>query len=352
MKEIHVGVCGNHSGARMLAHKATRAGYYCPSMSKDAVRVMKHCDKCQRFSRVMNSHPEKFTTITSSWPFAKWGVDIVGPMPPGKGSRKFLVVAVDYFTKWAEAEAMAAITITNIICFLWRSVVCRFRIPHALVTDNGTQFDSQQFRKWCFELRIRNYYSSVLCPKENGQVKATNKTLMRTMKKKLQKKKGALVEYVPEVLWSYRTTVRTLTGETPYSPTYGTKAIIPTEVGYPSFKVAYYNPRLNDEGISLNLDLLQEKKDDAQVTWAAYQDRTAPYFNKAVNLRKFQVGDWVLRKVSLMTKEATEGKLAPKWESPYQIVKCQGKGAYHLKSETGRMLPRAWNAEHLKKYYM
>jgi hypothetical protein len=89
MKEIHVGVCGNHSGARMLAHKATRAGYYCPSMSKDAVRVMKHCDKCQRFSRVMNSHPEKFTTITSSWPFAKWGVDIVGPMPPGKGSRKF-----------------------------------------------------------------------------------------------------------------------------------------------------------------------------------------------------------------------------------------------------------------------
>jgi hypothetical protein len=68
--------------------------------------------------------------------------------------------------------------------------------------------------------------------------------------------------------------------------------------------------------------------------------------------RKFQVGDWVLRKVSLMTKDLAKGKLAPKWEGPYQVVRCQEKVAYHLKSEIGKMLPRAWNAEHLKKYYM
>jgi hypothetical protein len=83
----------------MLAHKATQAGYYWSSMNKDAARVVKHCDECQRFSRVVSSHPKKFTAITSPWSFAKWGVDIVGPMPPGKGGRKFLVVAVDYFTK-------------------------------------------------------------------------------------------------------------------------------------------------------------------------------------------------------------------------------------------------------------
>jgi hypothetical protein len=177
-------------------------------------------------------------------------------MPPGKGSRKFLVVAVDYFTKWAEAEAMVAITATNIISFLWRSVVCRFRIPHTFVTDNGTQFDSQQFRKWCSELRIRNNYSSVLRPKTNGQVEATNKTLMRTLKKKLREKKEAWVEYILEVLWSYRTTVRTPTGDTPFSLTYGTEAVILAKVGSLSFRVAYYNLGLNDEGISLNLDLL------------------------------------------------------------------------------------------------
>jgi uncharacterized protein (UPF0371 family) len=82
----------------------------------------------------------------------------------------------------------------------------------------------------------------------------------------------------------------------------------------------------------LNFDLLQEKRDDAQVTWATYQGRTTRYFNKTVDPKKFQVEDWVLRKVSLMTKDATEGKLAPKWEDPYQVVKCHEKGAYHLKS--------------------
>jgi hypothetical protein len=90
-----------------------------------------------------------------------------------------------------------------------------------------------------------------------------NKTLMRKLKKMLQQKKSAWVEYVPEVLWSYRTTVRTTTNDTLFSLTYGTEAVIPAEVGSPSFKVVYYNPRLNDEGINLNLDLLQEKRDDA-----------------------------------------------------------------------------------------
>jgi hypothetical protein len=144
----------------MLAHKAMQAGYYWPSMSKDLARVVKHCDKCQRFSRIMKTDPEKLTSITSLWPFAKWGVDIVGPMPPGKGSRKFLVVAVDYFIKWAEAEAeaeaLAAITTTNIVNFLWRSIACRFGIPHAFVRDNGKQFDCGAFKKWCSKLHIRN----------------------------------------------------------------------------------------------------------------------------------------------------------------------------------------------------
>jgi hypothetical protein len=76
-----------------------------------------------------------------------------------------------------------------------------------------------------------------------------------------------------------------------------------------------------------------KKKDNAQITWVAYQGRTARYLNKTVDPRKFQVGDWVLKKVSLMTKEATKGKLALKWEGPYQVVKWHEKGAYHLKSE-------------------
>jgi hypothetical protein len=312
LKEVQHGVCGNHSGAKALANKIIRAGYYWPTMIRDAKEMVRACDACQRFTRVSNSPPEYLHSVTSPWPFAKWGVDIVGPMPPGKGNRKFIVVAVDYFTKWAEAEALAAITTKNVIKFLWKSVICRFGIPYAMVTDNGKQFDCDRFREWCAELGIRKSFSTPVFPKSNGQVEATNKTLIQMLKKKLGRKKGAWVEYLPKVLWSYRTTVRTATGETPFALTYGMEAVIPVEVGSSSFRVAHYNPGLNEEGINLHLDLLQERREDAHAACAAYQSRVAKYYDKKVKPREFSVGDWVLRKVNLMTKEPADGKLGTK----------------------------------------
>jgi hypothetical protein len=178
--EIHEGVCGNHSGAKTLVNKVIKTGYYWPTMNKDATKLVRTCDACQRFARITKSPPEYLHSITSPWPFAKWGVDIVGLMPSGKGNKKFVVVAVDYFTKWAEAEALAAITTDNVIKFLWKSIVCRFGIPYAMVTDNGKQFDCARFRKWCFELGIRNSYSTPVFPQSNGQVEVTNKTLIQS----------------------------------------------------------------------------------------------------------------------------------------------------------------------------
>lgn len=133
------------------------------------------------------------------------------------------------------------------------------------------------------------------------------------------------MEYVPEVLWSYRTTIRTPTSETPFSLTYGMEAVIPAEVGSPSFRVSHYNPRLNEEGIVLHLDLLQERREDAKVAWATYQRQVAKYFDKNVKLRTFKVGDWVLRKTKLMTRDPVEGKFAAKWEGPYRVVSCHKK---------------------------
>lgn len=118
LKEVHHGVCGNHSGAKALANKIIRAWYYWPTMIRDMKEMVRTCDACQRFTRVSNSPQEYLHSVTSPWPFAKWGVNIVGAMPPGKGNRKFIVVAVDYFTKWAKDEALAAITTESVIKFL------------------------------------------------------------------------------------------------------------------------------------------------------------------------------------------------------------------------------------------
>jgi ribonuclease HI len=351
LKEIHGGVCGSHSGGRILAHKAIRAGYYWPKMYQQSMEMVKACDKCQKFANDQKSPPEELTSITSPWPFSMWGVDIVGPLPPGKGGVKFVVVAVDYFTKWVEAEALVHITSQNITKFLWRSVICRYGLPHAFVTDNGKQFDCQAFRDWCKDWKVRNYFSSPGHPQANGQVEATNKTIFKILKKKLEDRKGAWAEQLHEVLWAYRTTERTPTGDTPFGLAFGSEAVVPVETELSSLRVQKYNHELNEEGLKLSLDLLEERRDQAEMVMASYRQKTAQYFNRRVKPRSFKIGDWVLRKVTLATKERADGKLAPNWEGPYRVVGCNRPGTYHLETSEGRRLSHPWNAEHLKRYY-
>jgi hypothetical protein len=92
-----------------------------------------------------------------------------------------------------------------------------------------------------------------------------------------------------------------------------------------------------------HLDLLRERREDARVAWTTYQCRVARYFDKKVKLREFKIGDWVLRKVNLMTQEPTDGKLAQIWEGPYRVVSASKNSDYHLATKEGKPVPRAWN---------
>jgi ribonuclease HI len=118
LREIHEGICGNHSGTQSLAKKVVRAGYYWPSIQADADLLVRHYDKCQRFANLHHSPSEELTPMTSPWPFAQWGLDIMGPLPIGRHQLRFVVVAIDYFTKWVEAEPLATITERNIQNFV------------------------------------------------------------------------------------------------------------------------------------------------------------------------------------------------------------------------------------------
>ena len=114
MREIHEGVYENHSGGRSLVHKLIRAGYYWPTMLKDTQAYVRSCDKCQRFSNFIRQPSEELTPMTAPWPFAQWGLDIIGLFSTTVRQLRFLVVGIDYFTKWVEAEALATITKKNI----------------------------------------------------------------------------------------------------------------------------------------------------------------------------------------------------------------------------------------------
>ena len=178
-----------------------------------------------------------------------------------------------------------------------------------------------------------------------------NQTLLKIIKTKLDDTKGAWPEELPNVLWAYRTTARTPTGETPFRLTYGIEVMIPVEVGVTSTRRAMFNEEGNDDKLRLNLDCLDEVRDKASSRMAKYQQKMREYYNKRVKLRQLDIGDLVLRKVTLATKNPTQGKLGPTWEGPYRVIHYSRRGSYHLETIDGQKLPRPWNIEHLKKYH-
>ena len=115
-------------------------------MQKDAAQYVRRCEKCQLFAPAIHKPASQLNPISSPWPFAQWGLDLVGPLPRATGNRQWLIVATDYFTKWVEAEPLARITDSESRKFVWKSIITRFGIPKYFVSDNGTQFDSGPLR--------------------------------------------------------------------------------------------------------------------------------------------------------------------------------------------------------------
>ncbi|CAL2276958.1 unnamed protein product [Prunus armeniaca] len=268
LQEIHERICGNHSGARSLMHKAIRQGYFWPSLHTDAQAFTQKCDKCQRFANIPQLPAEPLTAMV-----------------------KYAVVDVDYFTKWVEAEALATITAARIETFVWQNIVCCFGIPNVIVTDNGRQFDNAKFKQFCCNLKIKLCIASPAHPQSNSQVEAVNKIIKKTLKTKLDKDKGCWPELLPEVLWAYRTTFRTSTGEILFSLSFGTEAVAPVEIGQPTYRTSTYEAEANNEQLALNLDFIDELRDQSNMRNVMYKQRIAKYYNSRVKPRAFTTGD-------------------------------------------------------------
>nr|GEX24077.1 hypothetical protein [Tanacetum cinerariifolium] len=165
--------------------KAIRLGYYWPTMHKDAQDMIRKSSDCQ-IHRPVAKHPQQsLTPITAPWPFYKWGIDIAGPFSEGPGKVKFLIVAMDFFTKWIEAKAVAKITGGQVKKFVWDNIVCRFRISGEIISDNGKEFSDNPFKNWCDKLNIIQRFASVKHPQSNGLVKKANRSLGEGIKSRL-----------------------------------------------------------------------------------------------------------------------------------------------------------------------
>uniref|UniRef100_A0A2N9FKE2 Uncharacterized protein n=1 Tax=Fagus sylvatica TaxID=28930 RepID=A0A2N9FKE2_FAGSY len=198
------------------------------------------------------------------------GFDIVGPLPRAPKNKRFLITAIDYFTKWVDAEPLSNIRDVDAKRFLWKNVVTHFGIPWAVISDNGTQFESRTFKGFCSELGIKNFFSSPGYPQSNGQAEVSNKIILSGIKKKLEEAKGKWVEELPSILWTHMTTARKSTGETPFALAYGVEAVIPLEVDIPTTRTTDFNVETNENNLRKDLDLLEERRDLATVRLASF----------------------------------------------------------------------------------
>ncbi|RDX88243.1 hypothetical protein CR513_30191, partial [Mucuna pruriens] len=309
------------------------------------MNFVRRCDKCQRFAEGHKAPPEKLHTVTSPWPFCRWGVDILGPFPLAPRQIKFLIVVVDYFTKWIEAEPVAVISADRVKKFLWKKIICRFGLPAIIVSDSGTQFASKTMAEFCQRLGIKQVFTSVEHPQTNGQAKAANKVILKGLRRRLEEAKGRWVEELPQVLWSYHTTPYSATNETPFRLTFGTKAVIPVEIMEPSLRTELFEPNVNEGELRANLDMIQEVREAAHIREFSIKGRVAKLYNQKVIPRNFNPQDLVLRK---RIHKAENNKLTPKWEGPFRVRKEVGRGAYRLEILKGKEIPRTWNAASLR----
>ena len=270
LAELHDGVCGSHVGGRLLAHRAMTQGFWWPQMQKDVVEYVREFEQCQKHTPLIHQPTGHLNLVNSPRPFAQWGLDILCSFPQATGNQKFVLVAIDYFTKWAEVEALANIRDVDVKKFVWKNIVMRFGVLDSLIYDNGLQFDSRAFREFCSDLGIENRYSTPAYPQNNGQAKATNKVSVNGLKKRLDGAKGRWVEELPNVLWAYRTTPRRSIGETPFSLTYRAEVVIPVEVNLCSAQVEDFAPARNDGLMVERLDLLEEYREAGTIRLVEY----------------------------------------------------------------------------------
>ena len=171
------------------------------------------------------------------------------------------------------------------------------------------------------------------------------------IKTRLEGAKGVWLDELPGVLWAYMMIVRTSTEETSFKLAYGSETVIPAKVYMANHRVMKYQDEENEEQLCLNLDLIDEVRMDAEQRTARYKSLMTRQYDAVVKPRCFNIGDLVLKKVSLATRNLAHGKIGPNWEGPYRVINYKRQGSHYLEALNGQKLEHPWNVEHLRRYY-
>jgi transposase InsO family protein len=244
----------------------------------DATRIVRSCQGCQFYARQTHLPAQALQTISITWPFAVWGLDLVGPLQKASGGFSHLLVAIDKFSKWIKVRPLTSIRSEQTVAF-FTNIIHRF-------TDNGTQFTGKKFLDFCEDHHIRVDWAAVAHPMMNGQVECANGMILQELKPRiyndLNKFGKRWMKELPSVVWSLRTTPSRATGFSPFFLVYGAEAILPTDLEYGSPRTKTYDDRSNQTSREDSLDQLEEAWDVALLHSARYHQSLRRYHARGV----------------------------------------------------------------------
>jgi transposase InsO family protein len=351
LRDIHAGICGHHSAPRSLVGNAFRQGFYWPITVADASEVVRTCEGCQFYACKTNLPAHVLQTIPVTWPFAVWGLYIVGPLRKAPGGYTHLLIAIDKFSKWVEVRPITNLRAEQAVMF-FTDIVYRFGVPNSIITDNGSQFTGRKFLEFRDKFHIRVDWAAVAHPRTNGQVERANGMILHGLKPRifdrLNKFGRKWLQELPAVVWSLRTTPSRATRFTPFFLVHGAEVVLPTDIKYGSPRVHGYNEGANQRAREDSLDQLDEARTVALMHSARYQQSLRRYQARKVRRWDFSEGDLVLR---LRQDNRGRHKLSPPWEGPYVVVKVLKASTYKLANKDGEDLTNAWNIQQLHHFY-
>ncbi|GKB58425.1 reverse transcriptase domain-containing protein [Tanacetum coccineum] len=348
LEACHNGPTGGHHGANLTAKKVFDAGFFWPTIYKDAHEFVKNCDSCQRQGKISQRDEMPQNSIQVCEIFDIWGIDFMGPFPSSRGN-KYILVAVDYLSKWVEAKALPT-NDARVVCKFLKSLFARFGAPRAIISDRGTHFCNDQFAKVMLKYGVTHRLSTAYHPQTSGQVEVSNRGLKRILERAVGENRTSWSDKLEDALWAFRTAYKTPIGCTPYKLVYGKACHLPVELehkAYWALKHTNFDLRTAGDHRKVQLNELNELRDQAYENSLIYKEKTKRIHDAKIKNRVFNVGDQVLLFNSRL--KIFSGKLKSCWSGPFTIVKVFPYGTIELSQNSGPNFKV--NGHRLKHYF-
>eukprot|EP00253_Pinus_taeda_P029433 PITA_29433 len=356
LQELHDGLAGGHFGADTTAHKIIHAGYYWPTLFRDAHEYVGKCLNCQTSSGRQRTLAFPLQPVNIEQPFEQWGLDIIGEInPPSSKQHKYILTATDYFTKWVETIPLKTANSEAIIEFIDQFIITRFGVPTALVFDNASYFSRNSMFNFAIKREFKLKYSANYYPQGNGLAESTNKNLIKIIKRTIEQNHRNWHKSLVFALWADKITQKASIGTSPFNLVYGKEAILSTNLVLPSLALVQFIEEAPSSSIQLRYDQilkLEEEREKVKDTHAKHQQIIKAAFDSVPSgSKQFQVGDLVLKWDKAHEDKGKHTKFQNLWLGPFQICEKVGHSTFILQDLAGVRDSLPVNGLVLKKFF-